>query len=114
MDSPNRMVGQPRHRHASDRSLSAATGLQTDAATWEPVSRSSATVGAHPWLLLVATEFVVASWPSILSRMAMGAWVGIVPAGIDAQHLPCGRIVRFISTDRQIERPHSLYHTVLH
>jgi Fic family protein len=91
-------------------------GPQTEAAMRDLIVWYNQTVRDHPWPLLVATELVfrflaIHPFQDGNGRLGRALFLLALMQGDDAD---LGRVVRFISVDRQIERHRPLYYAVLH
>lgn len=114
--SPNQVVSV-NHDTGEQRIVLDPTppGPQTDAAMQELVSWYNAAIRAHPWPLLVASEFVfrfLAIHPFQDGNGRLGRALFLL-ALIQADDPALQQTVRFISIDRQIERHRPLYYTTL-
>jgi Fic family protein len=90
-------------------------GPQTDVAMRELVSWYNASIKAHPWPLLVASEFVfrfLAIHPFQDGNGRLGRAIFLL-ALMHSDDPALQRMVRYISLDRQIERHRALYYTTL-
>ena len=90
-------------------------GPQTEAAMRDLIVWYNATIREHPWPLLVATEFVfrflaIHPFQDGNGRLGRALFLLALLQGDDAEF---GRVIRFISIDRQIERHRPLYYAVL-
>lgn len=114
--SPNQVVSV-NHDTGEQRIVLDPTppGPQTEAAMRELVSWYNAAIKAHPWPLLVASEFVfrflaIHPFQDGNGRLGRALFLLALMHGDDAS---LRRAVRFISIDRQIERHRPLYYTTL-
>jgi Fic family protein len=90
-------------------------GPQTEAAMQELMRWYNATIKAHPWPLLVASEFVfrfLAIHPFQDGNGRLGRALFLL-ALMQGEDRGLQRIVHLISVDRQIERHRPLYYTTL-
>ncbi len=91
-------------------------GPRTAAAMRDLMAWYNATIRAHPWPLLVATEFVfrflaIHPFQDGNGRLGRALFVLALMQGDDPDF---ARLIRFISIDRQIERHRAAYYSVLH
>lgn len=114
--SPNQVVSV-NHDTGEQRIVLDPTppGPQTDAAMRDLVIWYNATIKAHPWPLLVASEFVfrllaIHPFQDGNGRLGRALFLLALMHGDDAA---LRRVVRFISIDRQIERHRPIYYTTL-
>lgn len=114
--SPNQVVSV-NHETGEQRTVLDPTppGPQTDAAMRSLVDWYNRAIKAHPWPLLVASEFVfrflaIHPFQDGNGRLGRALFLLALMHGDD----PALRtIVRFVSIDRQIERHRPLYYTTL-
>lgn len=114
--SPNQVVSV-NHDTGDQRIVLDPTppGPQTEAAMQDLVGWYNTTIKAHPWPLLVASEFVfrfLAIHPFQDGNGRLGRALFLL-ALMHADDPALQRTVRFISIDRQIERHRPLYYTTL-
>jgi Fic family protein len=114
--SPNQVVSV-NHDTGEQRVVLDPTppGPQTDAAMRDLVSWYNATIKAHPWPLLVASEFVfrflaIHPFQDGNGRLGRALFLLALMHGDDSA---LRRVVRVISIDRQIERHRPVYYTTL-
>ncbi|HWK43493.1 MAG TPA: Fic family protein [Stellaceae bacterium] len=93
----------------------APPGPRTDAAMRDLIGWYNQTIREHPWPLLVATEFVfrflaIHPFQDGNGRLGRALFLLALMQGDDSDF---GRVIRFISIDRQIERHRPLYYSVL-
>ncbi len=114
--SPNQVVSV-NHETGEQRIVLDPTppGPQTETAMRDLVLWYNETIRAHPWPLLVASEFVfrfLAIHPFQDGNGRLGRALFLL-ALMHSDDLALRRVVRFISIDRQIERHRSIYYTTL-
>jgi len=114
--SPNQVISF-NHETGEQRIVLDPTppGPQTEAAMQDLVSWYNATIRAHPWPLLVASEFVfrflaIHPFQDGNGRLGRALFLLALMHGDDPA---LQRTVRYISIDRQIERHRPLYYTTL-
>lgn len=114
--SPNQVVSV-NHDTGEQRVVLDPTppGPQTDVAMGELVGWYNATIRAHPWPLLVASEFVfrflaIHPFQDGNGRLGRALFLLALMHGDDPA---LQRAVRFISIDRQIERHRPIYYSTL-
>lgn len=114
--SPNQVISV-NHETGEQRIVLDPTppGPQTEAAMQDLVSWYNATISAHPWPLLVASEFVfrfLAIHPFQDGNGRLGRALFLL-ALMHGEDPALQRTVRYISIDRQIERHRPLYYMTL-
>jgi Fic family protein len=115
-NSPNKVVSINHQTGEQHVVLDPApAGPQTDTAMRELVSWYNGAIKAHPWPLLVASEFVfrflaIHPFQDGNGRLGRALFLLALMHGDDPA---LQSIIRFISIDRQIERHRALYYTSL-
>jgi Fic family protein len=114
--APNRVIAK-NHETGEERTVldPAAPGLETEMAMSDLVAWYNASYRAHPWPLLVATEFVfrfLAIHPFKDGNGRLGRALFLMCL-LQADDFHLARVVPYMSIDRHIEQNRGTYYTVL-